>query len=236
MSPDPSNLALAAVASALDGGSPRPLVQRLPRRPRPTNVCAPSPLRPTVLAEDRILLWTTPFASRRRAELASETSPSVADNTFRIMVSSLERASLKNYGAGLLRFTQFCDSCQVSEDARMPASDSLLASFVADAAGAVSMSTVNTWIAGLSFWHTVNGAPWLGGKMLRAACGGAMKRQPDAKAKRPPVTLEHLHALRDGLDLANSFDAAVYAVACVAFWSCRRCVLSRSAVFLLLSL
>ncbi|KAI0756509.1 hypothetical protein C8Q80DRAFT_1129014 [Daedaleopsis nitida] len=31
-----------------------------------------------------------------------------------------------------------------------------------------------------------------------------------------------MHALRAGLDLSNAFDAAVYALACAAFWGCRR--------------
>jgi len=40
-------------------------------------------------------------------------------------------------------------------------------------------------------------------------------------AMRPPVTID-LYALRNGLDLSNSLDAAVWAVACVAFWpGCR---------------
>ena len=38
--------------------------------------------------------------------------------------------------------------------------------------------------------------------------------------KHHPVTLKHLDALRSWLDLSNSFDATVYAIACVAFWVC----------------
>ena len=34
--------------------------------------------------------------------------------------------------------------------------------------------------------------------------------------------IEHIYALKAGLDLSNSFDAAVWAVACIAFWCCCR--------------
>ncbi|TFK78440.1 DNA breaking-rejoining enzyme [Polyporus arcularius HHB13444] len=128
----------------------------------------------------------------------------------------------KNYGAGLLRFHQFCDQHAVAEQARMPASELLLAAFVASWAGRVARTTVDNWLAGLAFWHTLNMAQWNGARVLKATCQAALKMQPPPKPKRPPVTLEHMHALRNGLDLTNAFDAAVYAVACAAFWGCRR--------------
>ena len=79
-------------------------------------------------------------------------------------------------------------------------------------------------MAGLHFWHTVNGATWNGKDMLSQTRQGIKKLVPisSKRAKRPPVTIEHLYALRKGLDLTNAFDAAVWAVACVAFWSCCR--------------
>ncbi|OBZ72649.1 hypothetical protein A0H81_07917 [Grifola frondosa] len=138
------------------------------------------------------------------------------------MLSSLDIKTQKNYGAGLLRFTQFCDGLSIPETLRMPAPEPLLAAFIAKWSGAVARTTIDNWLAGLSFWHAINGAPWQGNKMLRVTCTGALKNEPAKKAKRPPVTLEHMHALRDRLNLTNSFDAAVYAIACTAFWCCRR--------------
>ncbi len=38
--------------------------------------------------------------------------------------------------------------------------------------------------------------------------------------KRHPVTLEHLFALREGLQTSNSFDVAIWAVALCTFWGC----------------
>lgn len=138
------------------------------------------------------------------------------------MLKSLDDNTRKNYGAGLLRFTQFCDCLNIPEDARMPASEPLLAAFVAKWSGLVARTTVDNWMAGLSFWHTLHGAPWSGAKMLRTTCTGLTKSAPAGRPKRPPVTIEHMYALRAQLDLSNSFDAAVYAAACTAFWCCRR--------------
>jgi hypothetical protein len=106
----------------------------------------------------------------------------------------------------------------------MPASESLLSTFAASAAGHLSDKTLASWLAGLHYWHTVNGATWHGNDMLHHVRRGFAKLVPPSskRAKRPPVTLEAMIALRSGLDLTNAFDAAVWAIAAVAFWSCCR--------------
>ncbi|THH17690.1 hypothetical protein EUX98_g9078 [Antrodiella citrinella] len=188
---------------------PRQLKPRKPRKPKPCNSIDSSSLRPLVLADERLALWTTPYATKFRSDLASDLSHNATSKLFSVMLSSLDSSTRKNYGAGLLRFTQFCDCLKVAESDRMPASDALLAAFVAEWSGSVARTTVDTWLAGLGFWHSLNGAPWNGGKMLKATCTAVAKTQPTKKPKRPPVTLEHMHALRAGLDLTDSFDAAV---------------------------
>ncbi|KAF5381807.1 hypothetical protein D9615_005586 [Tricholomella constricta] len=53
---------------------------------------------------------------------------------------------------------------------------------------------------------------------------GVTKLVPES-SKLPPkplATLAHMHALFDGLDMSNAFDAAVWGIASVAFWSCCR--------------
>ncbi|TFK24825.1 hypothetical protein FA15DRAFT_680564 [Coprinopsis marcescibilis] len=102
------------------------------------------------------------------------------------MVYSLDEDTWSTYGAGLLRFMQFCDAHNIPEVQRMPASAQLVSAFLAFHAAAVSPSTVNNWISGLRFWHI------------------------------------HMVSLRAGLDISNPCDAAVWAVAAIAFWSCCR--------------
>ncbi|KAI0777839.1 hypothetical protein BD413DRAFT_448861, partial [Trametes elegans] len=183
---------------------------------------AASPLRPVVLADDRITQWTSPYAIRFRQELDSFISPSASSRLFLIISKGLDIRTRKNYGAGLLRFTQFCDDLRIPEAARMPAPEPLVAAFVARHAGSVRLDTIGNWLAGLAVWHAINGAKWPSGNMLAYAKRGAKKLEPQPLAKRPPVTLEHMHALFTGLNLSNTFDAAVFAVACSAFWGCRR--------------
>lgn len=107
----------------------------------------------------------------------------------------------------------------------MPAPDHLLASFVASWAGKVASTTAQNWMAGLHFWHNIHGAPWHGKGLLRTATAGLAKVVPSSskRPRRPPVTIEHMHALFRGLDFSNAFDSAVFAVASVAFWCCCRC-------------
>jgi len=105
----------------------------------------------------------------------------------------------------------------------MPASELLLALFVANcAAGKVLSSMVDKWLAGIHWGHQVMDAPWFGSHLLSQVKKGAMKLTPPDSwhPKHRPITLEHLDALRRHLDLSSSFEAAVYAVACVAFWAC----------------
>ena len=70
----------------------------------------------------------------------------------------------------------------------------------------------------------MNNAPWLGGEILALARKGSANLVPENPStnRRSPVTIAQITALRSHLDLTNSFDAAVFAVACVAFWACCR--------------
>lgn len=140
------------------------------------------------------------------------------------MVRSLDTNTRSNYGAGLLRYTQFCDSINIPEAERMPAAEALLSQFAAAFAGTTSEKTLNNWLAGLQFWHVINGARWHGSQLLHHTRRGFSKMVPPSsrRAKRPPVTIDALCILHDHLDLSDSFDVAVCAVALVSFWCCCR--------------
>ncbi|KAH9850064.1 hypothetical protein C2E23DRAFT_735920 [Lenzites betulinus] len=214
--------AVVRVGTSVAKSSSRTPVARKPRRPQPQNVVAKSPLRPFVLADERITSWTSPHAASFHQQLSTLVSPAAASNLIHVIAEGLDIRTKKNYGAGLLRFTQFCDDYHVAEKDRMPASEPLIAAFVARHAGLVRYDTIGSWLSGLSIWHAINGARWQGSSILSYAKKGAKKLEPPPLPKRPPVTLEHMHALFIGLNLSNTFDAAVFAVACSAFWGCRR--------------
>lgn len=189
---------------------------RKARRPKPDCHIIPSNFRPHVFASDRLAAWKTPFVASHSRLVSTHLPPAVNDFLFNIAMSSLEEKTRSNYGAGLLRFTQFCDAFDLPEELRMPAPEWLLAAFAASAAGSVSGTCLDSWLSGLSFWHSVNGATWNGGNQLRISKNAVKKLTPSSsrRAKRPPVTLAHMLALLNALDLSNSRDAAMWACAC----------------------
>ena len=196
------------------------------RRPLSGNSYSSSLLRPHVLASDRLRCWVTPHALSYHNHVISQVSLSAVLVLMEVMLSSLELKIRSNYGAGLLHFTQFCDSLHIPEGDRCPASETLLSAFIASYAGTRSTDCVNGWLAGLKFWHTFQGAPWLGGPMLCSVKKGVTKLVPDEswRDKSDPVTLDHLHCLLHHLDLSNAKDAAVYSASTIAFHSVCRCI------------
>ncbi|KAG1811118.1 uncharacterized protein BJ212DRAFT_1278216 [Suillus subaureus] len=197
---------------------------RIPCPPCKNTIITPSPHRPHVLASECILLWTTPHRLNFQNELLQLLPNSLVLKIFLVMIQSLDEDTCSNYGASLLHFMQFCDSHNFPESECMPASASLLAAFLANAAGTISNSTANSWMAGLHYWHAVNGATWFGTEsdVLHHIRRGITKLTPPSSKRAccPPVTLDTLGQLAQGLDLTNSFNIAIFAVACVAFWSC----------------
>ncbi|KAG0707158.1 DNA breaking-rejoining enzyme [Suillus ampliporus] len=187
---------------------------------KPPGVEAPtisSLFHPHVLARKHLCRWHTPYSNVFHNSILDELSLADVLQLFDVMLISIKVKMHENYGAGLLHFHQYCDSHNIAENNCMPASDHLLAAFIASWAR-------KYWLAGLHFWHNLHGAPWYGHILLCTSTARLAKLIPSlSKCPRcPPVTLDHMHALFKGLDLLNTFDAAVFAVACVAFWSCCR--------------
>ncbi|KAG2101582.1 uncharacterized protein F5147DRAFT_762653 [Suillus discolor] len=199
---------------------------RIPRKPRKDASITPSTHRPHILASDRVFLWTTPHGFDHQHELEQLFPESDILKMFFILTQSLDESTRSNYGAGLLRFTQYCDKLHIPETQCMPASNALLSAFIAASAGSISDSTASNWLAGLHFWHIVNGAQWHGtdSPLLHHMKRGLTRLVPPnlKRAQRPPVTLDTLVQLGQGLNLSNSFDVAIFAIACVSFWSCCR--------------
>lgn len=195
-----------------------------PRKPKTGNEISSSSLRPLVLARDRLRVWTTPHSDSFYNSVLDELPMNDILTLFDIMLVSLEVKTRENYGAGLLRFHQFCDARNIEESRRMPAPDFILAAFIASWAGKVATTTAQNWLAGIRFWHNLHGAPWHGSGLLHSATSGLSKVVPESskRPRRPPVTLEHMHALFRDLELSNSFDASVFAIASIAFWCCCR--------------
>ncbi|KAJ7255614.1 DNA breaking-rejoining enzyme [Mycena rebaudengoi] len=191
----------------------------------PCNRLKPSPLRPAVLAKDRIRSWRTPYSFHTLRSLFDTFNPDLILRWQAVLSSSVDDSTHGSYGAGLLRFNHFCDLHNIPEDQRMPASESILSIFISSyGAGKVASGTVSSWLAGLQLWHSVNLAPWHGAALLSRTRKGVSKLAPPSSRRPPrdPVSFSHMTALRAALDLSNTRDAAIWAVACTAWRDCAR--------------
>ncbi|KAJ7602978.1 hypothetical protein DFH06DRAFT_1276165 [Mycena polygramma] len=195
------------------------------RRARAENAIAANEYRPHVPADRRILLWTTPHSLVvHKAMEEAGLSLDLQVQIFEGLLRAHEPETRETYGAGLLRFGQFCDRKLISESAHMPADRYLLAAFVADAIGSSSGKSIRNWLCGLRLWHMFNDAAWHGDegwlpalKKSADKCGVSFKRPP-----RGPITDEHMRAYRATLDLNTPHGAASWSSATSCFWGCRR--------------
>ncbi|TFK51861.1 hypothetical protein OE88DRAFT_1712338 [Heliocybe sulcata] len=174
---------------------PRSSGIRKGRKPRADCDIAPSPYP-----------WTSPHSICLDSRLRLELSPGTPNAP----------STLTTYGAGLLRFHQFCDGEGIPESSRMPASRYLLAGFIAHHAGSVLGGTLSGWLTGLHAWHDVNDAPWHGdSRFVSLIRTSASKCAPlsSCRVQWAPVTIEHLLALELFLSPDDPRDCAVLAVA-----------------------
>ncbi|KAJ7692261.1 hypothetical protein B0H17DRAFT_1200596 [Mycena rosella] len=180
--------------------------------------------RPHVAALDRLRTWNSPYGLEHNSEFRKQFPEEVVNKTYAALFGSFAPETHSNYVAGLLRFHQFCDLHKISERARMPASHFLLAAFISQHVGTTGGGTVQSWMSGLKAWHDINGAPWEGKDRWVELARRTANKQGTAfkRAQRGPVTIQHMITLRSSLNLSQPFDAAVWALACAAFWGCRR--------------
>lgn len=184
----------------------------------------PSPFLPQVPAKDRIRSWTSPFSEARRSALYQSLPPPLVNLAYQTIDKGLVEGTQITYGAGVKSFHIFCDKTGVDHHQRMPASAVLITAFIGYYSGTVDGDTMRSWLSGVRAWHVAHGAHWNGddewvslGRATANREGIKFSRKP-----RPPVTIEHLHALRNALDLSSPFHAAVWATATTTFFGCRR--------------
>ncbi|KAJ7059303.1 hypothetical protein C8F01DRAFT_1301867, partial [Mycena amicta] len=193
------------------------------RRPKTGNEVLSSPYRPFVPAHQRLIAWKTPYG---QSQLALDRDLTLKDKALMLarVSNGLVKKSQSTYAAGLLRFTQFCDERGISEDRRMPADATLLACFISSSIGAHGLACAKNWLNGIHYWHIINNAPWHGdGPLIRKILRAIDKEKPvEATATRGPITKAHLQCLRRNLDITSPQDAVFWALACCAFWGCRR--------------
>lgn len=223
-----------AVAQLTTGSSA--LFPRLASRPpgRQPSISSPlhsstlthstSPYRPLVRAHDRMTYWSSPSAIRHRAAFRRSAHLTDLARLDFLQENPLRQSTLTTYGAGLAHWIAWCNLRDIPEAERFPISSSNLALFLAHLSRSRSASVIRHTLSGLRHWHDINDLVWNGSSPFMAKIRGAAQlHAPDrSRPPRPPVTLQHLEALRSGLSFSNTRDSAVYAVATIAFWGvCR---------------
>ena len=195
-----------------------------PRKPVTGREIAYNTLRPQIAAADRLFSWCTLHGIRHDNNLLGNLPSQLIETAKSSIRGAFAPSTRSTYGAGILRFNQFCDRWSIPESDRMPASYALLCAFIGEHKATVSGKTIKSWLSGIRAFHLVNRAEWLGDdawvKMARISASkeGSRHRRP----LRSPVSIEHLLTLLRALNLPNPFHAAVWAVATTTFFGCRR--------------
>src|SRR5882724_95151 len=78
---------------------------------------------------EQFLHWMTPYGLNKLHSLSPLPPHNIAREHV-ILVHAVKPKTLSNYGVGLVRFTQFCDTFNIPEPMRMPAPEWLLSHFI----------------------------------------------------------------------------------------------------------
>lgn len=209
----------------------RPLPHICPStQPRPYQVALtplPSALRPHCLARDRLRLWT-PAASRSRTDHTGspvELSDSDVDRILQVIAHSHAPNTRECYGSGLLVFHIFCDSRNIPESQRCPASSILVLAFLAGCAGMYSGKTLENYFYGIRAWHLLHGLPWSVDQAqasLTLEDAKSLSPPSSSRTKRAPFTISSLLGIHSALNLTTPLHAAVYACLTTSFFTIAR--------------
>ncbi|KAF8185916.1 hypothetical protein K438DRAFT_2019977 [Mycena galopus ATCC 62051] len=194
------------------------------RKPRTGNELTQSPYRPHVPADRRILRWTAPWSTALdQRQRGKHIDNAMQAKIYQVLLLATTEGTRESYGAGLLRFLQYCDAHGIEEESCMPADVDIVAAFVASAVGTCSGKCIRNWLNGLRLWHLYNHAPWCGKDLiLRELKKGADRGGIDFKRPpREPVTIAHMRAVLAYLDTNGGFGSAAWAAATSRLWGCR---------------
>ncbi|KDE02196.1 hypothetical protein MVLG_07234, partial [Microbotryum lychnidis-dioicae p1A1 Lamole] len=133
------------------------------------------------------------------------------------------------YAMCILRYLEYCDNELVDRRDRFPAHPDIVRRFLTRIAllgngiGAYSVSHFRRFRTALEFWHTTHGLRMnYDPKMWTMQLAAAAATAPAPKPERLAATLDDLRCLAAGIDKCSSFDTAVFAAACAAFFAMAR--------------
>ena len=145
----------------------------------------PSIFRPHCLAQDQLRLWcpSSPQSNRiGNVEISESDLKGVLD----VINVSWAKGTKEVYRAGLLVYHVFCDSHNISEEDRIPASPILIILFIVSCAGLYSGTTLANYVFAVHAWHILHSLPWnMDDMQVKAALtGAAVLAPPSSKLLR----------------------------------------------------
>ena len=179
------------------------------------------------MARDRLRLWR-PLTSRADSppdQALVTISNDDVDRILAVINVSWAAGTRDCYGAGLLVYHVFCDSCNFSEAQRCPATPLSIVTFIASCAGSYAGSTLASYIFGVRAWHILHGLPWImDDAQVNAALTGTANLAPPSsrRPKRAPFTVALIGKILAKLTLSTPLDAAVAAALTTIFFSVAR--------------
>ncbi|KAJ7016542.1 hypothetical protein C8F04DRAFT_978447 [Mycena alexandri] len=191
---------------------------------KPSHTPKPSPLRPHVLAKDRLRLWR-PLVGRSSRGSGLPPGDDDLRRIFDVIAVAWAEGTAETYGSGLLSFHIFCDTKAITEAARAPAAPTLIAAYISTLAGFLSGGTISNYVSGIRAWHILHGVPWAMNVAELEALLRAADRLTPASSKRQarmPYTIDILSKLRPFFDLSKYLDASVWSCLTTLFWSTSR--------------
>jgi hypothetical protein len=162
-----------------------------------------SPYWPCVSAVNRIFSWCTPYGLSHDRSLLSELPLALVKSAKMSITGALASSTRSTYASGILRFNQFCDKWNITEEACMPASYGLLCAFIGEYKGTLSNKTIRSWLSEIHAWHLANHTRWSGdNKWVQMAHTSANKEGSHHKCLlRAPVSIKHLLGLWRAISL-----------------------------------
>jgi hypothetical protein len=132
---------------------------------------------------------------------------------------SLAPSTTGNYVIAVQKFIQWARALGFQNHEIQPASEDLIAFYIAQFVGRCSESHAKTNLNAIRQWHLQHGFPWAPSLRIETIICGIKKSKPatSVKANCPPVSLEMMKSLRNGLNLQSSEGACCWAIACAAF-------------------
>lgn len=145
--------------------------------------------------------------------------PSFQESIDRALQNAWAPSTLKTYSTGINAYVNFCRLHRIPSNLVYPASEFLLCAFFASKQG-LSPATLKNYIAGLRAWHTRDNETFPSSTRLKLIIKSSIPNTPSPPPKQA-VSIQMLECLSLNLS-ESSFDTAVLACACTAFWGlCR---------------